>query len=535
MEKTLGALIDLRLSRRQFIGGALAAGAALYTTTALPAWAKSASLKLHTVDAVELLPDYQYHVIATWGDAVTATETFGYNCDYNAYMPLNGSADHGLLCTNHEYTEAKKMFPPFMEKTVAMAELELAAHGHSVLEIRKDKQWSVVKGGTYNRRITGTTPIVISGAAAGSERLKTSYDTTGALAMGTLGNCAGGKTPWGTVLIAEENFNNYFGGNSRGLKEEQNYLRYGVAGKEYYGFSKLIDRFHVNKEVNEANRFGWVVEYNPYDPKSVPKKRTALGRFKHESATVALAADRRVVVYSGDDENNEYLYRFVSHKPYTGDADILDDGILYVAQFDEKGMRWLPLIFGEGKLTPENGFHSQADVLIETRLAADLLGATPMDRPEDIEVHPNGTIYVALTNNRTRTIPNIANPRRLNIHGHIISLTPPDGDHGADNFTWDIVMLGGKEFSCPDNLAIHPDGSLWIATDGQPKTLDASDSLYKRQKDGLLLRFLNAPKGAEVTGPEFTPDGKTVFVSIQHPDNLKPYVIAITHKKGRVI
>ncbi len=535
MEKTLSALIEQRLSRRAFIGGALAAGAALYTTTALPAWAKSASLKAHNIDAIELLPDYQYQIIAAWGDAVTATETFGYNCDYNAYMPIKGSSAHGLLCTNHENTNIKKMVPAFEKQTAEHVAIALAAHGHSVLEIKKEKQWQVVKDSKYNRRITGTTPIVISGTAAGSDRLKTSYDTTGKLGMGTLGNCAGGKTPWGTVLIAEENFNNYFGGDGSGTKEERNYTRYGVGAKNDYGWSELVNRFDINKELNEANRFGWVVEYNPYDSKSTPKKRTSLGRFKHESATVTLAADRCVVVYSGDDEANEFLYRFVSNKPYTGNADILDDGTLYVAQFDEKGMRWLPLIFGEGKLTPENGFNSPADILIEARIAASLLGATPMDRPEDIEVHPDGTVYISLTNNRTRTTTDAVNPRRLNIHGHIISLTPPSGDHAAENFTWDIVLLGGKELSCPDNLAIHPDGSLWIATDGQPKTMDASDSLYKRQKDGSLLRFLNAPKGAEVTGPEFTPDGKTLFVSIQHPDNGKPAVIAVTHKKGKVI
>lgn len=547
MAFTLEQLIDARITRRALLGGA----GALLASTALPRMVFAADEPLtplphEQVQGLSLARGYEAQVLASWGDAIRADVRpfhplsqspdlqevqFGYNCDYIAYMPLpygSKSSDRGLLCVNHEYTHAPLMFPDYAgpkNKTRAQAAIELSAHGHSVLAVmRKESgEWEVVRDSPYNRRLSArTTYFRLTGPAAGSPRLRTAEDPTGTSVLGTLGNCAGGKTPWGTVLIAEENFNNYFGGKIAGTPEYRNHRRYGVGMEDWYGWRKFYPRFDLDQEQNEANRFGWVVEYDPYEPAVTPVKRTALGRFKHESATVTTAYDGRVVVYSGDDERFEYLYRFVSSRAYDPvdrmkNDGLLDDGVLYVARFDEKGLTWLPLEFGTWPLNEKEGFASQADVLIETRRAAELMGATPMDRPEDIEVHPEtGTVYVSLTNNLLRLLPNAANPRINNIHGHIIALKPPRGNHAADQYEWEIALLGSEALSCPDNLAIDPKGRLWVATDGQPKTLDAADSLYLMQGD-TPLRFLNAPLGAEVTGPEFTPDGKTLFVSIQHP------------------
>ena len=390
--------------------------------------------------------------------------------------------------------------------------------------------------------------MVITGAVAGHDRLKTSSDPTGTRVIGTLNNCAGGKTPWGTILIAEENFNGYFGGDISKTNEERNYKRLGISTDSWYSWVKYFDRFNVEKEPNEPNKFGWMVEIDPYDPTSTPKKRSALGRFKHEGATVILNKDNSVVAYSGDDQRFDYLYKFVASKKFNpndraANMDILEDGTLYVAKFNEDGnVNWMPLVHGDGPLTAQNDFNSQADVLIETRRAADLLGATQMDRPEDVEPNPvNGKVYVMLTNNSKRKEANIVNPRVENIHGHVLELTPPggmgkDADHTADTFTWDIFLLGGNPansedkssyhpgaeswVSCPDNMAVDHKGRLWISTDGAPKS-DIPDGMHATDVSGagraLTKFFFACPEGAEMCGPEFTPDGTTLFVAVQHP------------------
>jgi secreted PhoX family phosphatase len=443
--------------------------------------------------------------------------------------------------------------------TRELVEIEMAAHGNSIIEIRRGTagKWAVAAGSSYARRITALdTPMRVSGPAAGHPRLRTRRDPTGTRVIGTLNNCAGGITPWGTYLSAEENFHGYFSGKAEGTLEERNHRRYGVPGSAYQ-WARHHDRFDVRVEPNEPNRFGWIVEIDPYDPSSTPIKRTALGRTKHEGAESIVNVDGRVVVYSGDDERFEYVYKFVSDgrvEPGNRAANLrlLDSGTLFVARFDEDGTAtWLPLVWGTGPLTPEQGFVSQADVLIEARRAADLLGATPMDRPEDVEPDPvSGRVYVILTNNEGRRAgdanarrrPNRANPRPENHWGHIIEMVPPGGDHAALKFGWDVLVRGGDPrqqsvgalfnpatstsgwFACPDNCAVDGRGRLWIATDqgtAWKKASGTADGLWaletQGERRGTGRMFFRVPVGAEMCGPVLTPDDTTLFLAVQHP------------------
>ena len=590
-EPPLAALIDLRLSRRAALTGlaATAAAGALgsgFLTAVGRAMAGTSSLAFREVahgmtTGVQTAPGYSAQVLIRWGDAVApgapafdianqsaaAQETqFGYNNDFMAYLPLplgSDNAENGLLCISHEYTNPHLMWPLGGKKgsydrlSKAQMEVEMAAHGHSVIEIEKRAgAWRVVADSRYNRRFTPLgTEMRLSGPAAGHDRLKTRADPSGTRVIGTIANCAGGTTPWGTVLIAEENFQFYFRGDIETTGEARNYKRYGLDRKKGVAWARHHDRFSVEKEPNEPNRFGWVVEIDPYDPASTPVKRTALGRFKHEGATTVVNPDGRVTVYSGDDQRFDYLYRFVTDGRFDpgnreANRDLLDAGTLYAAKFAADGtLTWLPLVFGTGPLTAANGFHSQADVSIETRHAADLLGATPMDRPEDVETNPvSGRTYVLCTNNTKRKADQVdaANPRAKNRHGHVIELIPPGegkaADHTATAYRWEFFLLGGNPanpqdkamylaevskdgwLSTPDNCTFDAQGRIWIATDGQPKS-GIADSVYAADTTGpgrgLTRCFFNAPSGAEICGPTFTPDYRTLFVAIQHPGDDK--------------
>lgn len=360
-------------------------------------------------------------------------------------------------------------------------------------------------------------------------------------------------TPWGTFLSGEEGSNGFFGGSIADLADEALLSRYyygETKGVGEYGWARIEPRFDVSREPNEPNRFEWVVEIDPFDPDAMPVKRTALGRFAHEGAHCAVAPDGRVAVYMGDDWEFEYLYRFVSRDAWNPDdraanRDLLDDGVLSVARFNaEGGLDWLPLVFGQGPLTSGNGFSDQGDVLIQTRRAADLVGATPMDSPEGYKPHPTtGKVYVALTGNESRTPSqtDAANPRADNRYGHMLELTPPDTgagpDHAADRFDWRVMLLCGSydgavpsagfqpdvapqdRFFAPDNINFDAEGRMWVCSDG-PGDRD-EDGLWVMSLDGdqagrsrLVYR---PPAGAECCGPAFTPDGGTMFVSIQHP------------------
>ncbi|NJS13341.1 MAG: PhoX family phosphatase [Sphingopyxis sp.] len=581
--ETIGDIIEQRLSRRAVIGGlgafaltgcATVGDSASSVTTAPAAAAKPfdfPELVRGLDETHHVAAGYRADVLIRWGDPLFADSPtfdpmaqtaekqrrqFGYNNDFLGYVPLpKGDADErGLLCVNHEYTSTLIMFPGVaasypQSMTEGACRTEMAAHGGSVVEVaRRGETWSVVVDSKYNRRVTAdTTLMTISGPAAGHPRMRTSADPAGRTVAGMFNNCAGGITPWGTWLSAEENVNlNFMGEVPLGHPETANHKRMGVPGGAYQ-WGRFDDRYNVAKEPNEPNRYGWIVEIDPLDPAAKPKKRTALGRFKHEGAETVIAPDGRVVLYMGDDQRFDYVYKFVTKARYNpndraANRDLLDDGTLYVARFDADGtVQWLPLVHGFGPLTLVNGFASQADVVIEARRAGDLLGATPMDRPEDVEPDPrSGRVWVMLTNNNRRKADqvNAANPRADNRFGHIIEIREPGGDFTATSSRWEILVRCGDPlnaavgaswnpatsadgwFGSPDNCAIDPQGRLWVSTDGNDAT-GAADGLWALETEGAGRgtgrHFYRCPVGAELCGPRFTPGGNTLFVAVQHP------------------
>jgi uncharacterized protein len=571
------------ISRRAMLKGMAAGGAfGLFGCSALGGTAGggdgSAPLSFAEVprsedDKHHVAPGYNVQVLLRQGDPLKPgapeynpmTQTgadqeqqFGTDADFVSYMPLpygSKSSTRGLLGVNHENHRAAICFPGNPKQlTREQVDIQMAAQGFSIAEIVKEgNQWRVVKDSRYNRRISTNTPMRIAGPAAFHERMRTSVDTTGTRAVGTFNNCAGGTTPWGTMLTAEENFQGYFSGDATKGPEAAARRRYNVTGKgRYADWGRYHDRFNLDKEPNEPNRFGWIVEIDPYQPELRPVKRTALGRCAHECATHAISHDNRIAIYSGDDARMEFVYKFVTSKPYDpknreANADLLDQGTLYVARFEENGkMRWLPLVHGQGPLTAANGFNNQGDVLIEARRAGTLLGATPMDRPEDVEANPaTGRVYVVMTFNeqRTQAQVNVANPRANNKYGHIIEIVPPlvNGrpDHAATECDWGFFIVAGNPADpshnaryanaptangwvcAPDNVAFDPKGRIWISTDGQDDAAGFNDSLYgaatSGPRRGATKCFFVGPRGSEICGPEFTPDGRTLFLAIQHP------------------
>lgn len=576
-------------------------------------------------DAIEVALGYEAKLLVRWGDPIFAgaaaldprgiadgsllaagsaaaqARQFGYNCDAIEFFPLDRSGRRGLLCVNHEYTNDELIFPDRLamgrEGAAALAawskahpeatHLGLAAHGVSVLEIELvDTAWRLKTGSRYTRRITGTTPAEIHGPARGHQLLRTSGDPAGTRVLGTLANCSGGRTPWGTYLSAEENFQDYFGG-MRSLAADANadarvlaaHRRFPMHESSYHGWEHIDTRFDLRVEPREALRFGWMVEIDPEDPRAPPRKRTALGRFAHESAACTTTGDGRVALYMGDDDAFEYVYKFVSAgrwKPRnrTANRDLLDSGVLYAARFDADGTgEWLPLVHGQGPLTPQGGFADAGEVLINTRHAADLLGATPMDRPEDIAVHPvTRRVYVALTKNPERTLAQkrdsnatrpvdhrvgAANPRPQSEFGHILEIEEDGDDAGARRFRWNVFLLPGDPaatdvrhlarlaeispgalgagdtyyagyagtpppapMACPDNLEFDGVGNLWIVTDGKQPHGHNNGAFavpVAGPERGYLRQFMSGPVGAEICGCAFTPDGETLFLSIQHP------------------
>jgi secreted PhoX family phosphatase len=545
---------------------------------------------LSDADTVTVPEGYVAQVLQAWGEPVgvagnlpafrhdgrnTAAEQavqMGMHHDGLAFFPLQGS-ERGLLAMNHEYGDHGLLFADggreWGPEQVAKSQ---AAHGLSVCEIARqaDGSWAAVRPSRYARRVTLQTPFAVGGPAAGHPLMQTAADPSGRRVLGTLANCAASRTPWGTYLSGEENFIGYFLGPNRPNAHE---ARWGLRPGEPWGYrwAEHDARFDASAHPNEPNRFGWVVELDPFDPSSTPVKRTALGRAAHEGATVALTKDGRAVVYSGEDARFESIYKFVSRdrvKPggAQGNATLLDHGTLYVARFDADGTgRWLPLVHGQGGLTREAGFADQGEVLIKARQASDRLGATKMDRPEWIAVDPQGQVYVTLTNNSQRGAPgrpgvDAANPRENNTGGHILRWRE-DGDFDGETFRWEHFVLAGDPaaeradargrmkgprdaaaFACPDGLWVDGRGVLWIQTDMSSSEMGAGVAFLEKDSatppppgprelvklgnnamlaadpaTGEIRRFLVGPVGAEITGIDMTPDGRTMFVNIQHP------------------
>jgi secreted PhoX family phosphatase len=581
-------ILTRRLSRRDVLKTAAVASSVAIIGSAAMDPATAAAQRVSTprfarieptapeVDDVKVPEGYYTRTLIRWGEPLSASapthnvweqtpeaqsQQFGYNCDFVGFLPLplgSTASSRGLLAVNHEYTNEELMFSQYdpANPTRTQVDVAIAAHGMSVVEIQRapDGTWSYVRDSRYNRRLTGETQMRISGPAAGHPWMMTSEDPTGTTVRGTLNNCAGGKTPWGTVLTAEENFHQYFG-NLNGL--DRNDIRYAMHRR--YGmpaeaserqWEKFHPRFDVAAEPNEGFRHGWMVEVDPYDPTMTPIKRTALGRFRHEAATIGVAPNGQVVAYMGDDATFEYVYKFVTAGRYNprnraANMNLLDEGTLYVGKFNDDGSgEWMPLIYGQGPLTPENGFGSQAEVVINVRKAADLLGATKMDRPEDVEPNPvTKKIYVALTNNTQRgtegrASTDGANPRARNATGHVIEISETGDNYAATTFRWEMFILAGlpsdpttffagfdksqvSPIGAPDNFAFDNIGTLWIATDGAARAIRYNDGLFavpvQGSQRGNVQQFFSTVTGSEVCGPEFTPDNRTLFLAIQHP------------------
>jgi hypothetical protein len=578
---SLADVVRARLSRRGFLQGtaALAASGALPAILTGCAGAAGAQatpgfkpLGVSSDDAVRVPEGYVATVLYRWGDPVglaagspafkpdgsnTAEEQAlqaGMHHDGIHYFPLpfgSSSSTHGLLAMNHEYTDDGLLHPDgFANWDAQKVRKAQNAHGVSVIEVRLAAAgWEVIRPSRYARRITAATPIGIGGPAAGAAAMRTAADPSGREVRGTINNCAHGYTPWGTYLTCEENWDFYFTAAEPTPDQRRNGIRPKSRG---YRWEEWDERFDAGKHPNEPNRFGWTVEIDPYDPQAKPVKRTALGRFGHEGAWPAVARDGRVVIYQGDDRAFEYVYKFVSRDRWNrtdraANRDLLDHGTLYVARFHEDGTgEWVELVFGKNKLTPQGGFADQADVLIRTRAAGDAVGATKMDRPEWIAVHPaTNEVYCALTNNAQRGTPqipglNAANPRSNNVFGHIVRWREDGDDPAALKFKWDIFALAGDPqhpdadkrgnvkgdaYGSPDGLWFDDGGILWIQTDVSSSTLGKGH--YERLGNNMMLaadvrtgetrRFLTGPRGCEVTGVITTPDRRTMFVNIQHP------------------
>lgn len=576
-ETDFSKIVDRATSRRGFLGAGIAFGATAFVlgTTALTPARAAASGRLafqqvaaNTLDTVTVPDGYSWHIVAKWGDAMWSDSiafdqttrgtgesqelSFG---DNNDGMALYTKEGRNILAVNNEYTNRPIIYGNRESKLPENADdvrKGKAAHGVSVIEIAQtDGRWNIVKDSPYNRRITADTPMEITGPARGHDLLKTAADPSGTTSLGTWNNCGNGRTPWGTYLACEENFNGYFSSSNAENVPSDELKRYGVGNEDWgYAWATADERFDISKHPNEPNRAGYIVEIDPLDPTSTPKKRTALGRFKHENADVVLAEDGRVVVYMGDDERGEFLYKFVSDGKYAvgGDnSDLLETGSLYVAKFEDSGRgEWVAL-------TPSStGMNSQAEICVYTRMAASAVGATTMDRPEWVASNPTkAESYCALTNNKNRGVKpnkggdptpvNGPNPREKNNYGQVVRWRPDNGNHGSTGFAWDLFVTAGNptvhndayagssnvnaenNFNSPDGLGFDSAGLLWIQTDGKYSNegdfagQGNNQMLVGDPDTGEIRRFMVGPRECEITGITFSPDRRTVFIGIQHP------------------
>ena len=549
------------------------------STTGLGVQPKSAgvgfkSIPVTSADAVVVPEGYKAQVLIAWGDPIgdtrgmpafkfdasnTAEEQAlqsGMHHDGMYFFPLplgSNNSSHGLLVTNHEYPDNTLLFPDGMANwSLAKVRKSQAALGCSVQEIQlADGAWRTVKPSRYARRIHANTPMRVGGAAAGHPLMRTAASPTGRESFGTFNNCANGWTPWGSYLTCEENFSFHFKPHPEANGFEE---RYELTSKVRFSFrwGEADPRFDASQNRNEPNHFGWVVEFDPYDPNAIPVKRTSLGRFSHEGARYTECKDGRIAIYSGDDRNFEYIYKFVTSKPWnktdrSANRDLLDEGTLYVARFSADGAgEWIEQTHGKNGLTAENGFDSQAAVCMFARAAGDRVGATKMDRPEWIAQDPQtGDLFCTLTNNFARGEkgmegPNPSNARAPNRFGQIIRWSEAGNDTAATRFRWETFVLAGDSnhedprvrgningdlFASPDGLMIDERGVIWVQTDMSPALLLKGDHAIYGNNQMLAIdpvtrearRFLTGPRGCEITGACLTPDGKTMFVNMQHP------------------
>ncbi|WP_434287617.1 PhoX family protein [Celeribacter sp. SCSIO 80788] len=597
------AVVERAISRRGFLGGALAFGSGalamgaglLSSTTAARAEGAGFAFKpipIGTDFDIHVPEGYQWKVLVRWGDALfseaqgayspetgvpvaMSDKVFGENTDG---METFVDGDKTILAINSEYVNPKINLPADSEgmpKNADEVTLLKNMQGVTVVEVADNGNgFEVVVDSPYNRRITHETQMTMDGPAAGSALVQTNADPEGMSPKGTMNNCGSGKTLWGTYLTCEENFNGYFGATGE-FTETEGLKRYGIGGEGRYAYEKFDARYDLSKEPNEPNRHGWVTEINPLDATSIPVKHTALGRFKHENAEMVQAADGRVVVYMGDDERGEFMYKFVSNGTWTegGSTEgLLSDGTLYVAKFnDDLTGEWLAL-------TPETTGMSLEEILVFSRMAGSKVGATTMDRPEWIAANPlKCEAYCALTNNSNRgvktnaggdeMIANGPNPRDTNEFGQIVRWRPEGEDHGSEKFGWDLYVMAGNPtvydnayagspnvnegnmFNAPDGMAFSSDGYLWIQTDGEDSNegdfagQGNNQMLIGNTETGEIARFLTAPNGAEVTGLTWSADKKVAFVGIQHPGGSWPdgagkprsSVIAVWREDGALI
>lgn len=557
-------------------------------------------------DGCVVAAGYTASVLAPWGTPLndSATEwksdgsntfddqlnSMGMHHDGMHYFPINGSSADGLLVVNHEYIDQRALHPAGPttgadgKRPVDEVRKEINAHGVAVVRIKRiDGKWQVIKNDPLNRRFTADSIMDIAGPVAATDYLVTPFSMNGTQTRGTNNNCGNGYTPWGTYLTCEENWPGYFRNDGVRTADQERLGNFGASTR--YGWDTVAgDATEVDDEFtrwdvtvkaadatgdyrNEANGFGYIVEIDPYNANTRAIKRSAIGRFRHEGCWPGkLEAGKPVVFYSGDDARFEYIYKFVSRAVWDpADANpsdrlatggkYMNEGTLYVARFNEDGTGvWLPLtedsITNDGR-TLGAVYGNLANIIINTRGAADLLGATPMDRPEWCAVSPvNGEVYFTLTNNTRRTEANAANPRIDNAYGHIIRWREADDLSG---FEWDIFVFGSNdsagpdvnlsgltdlnEFASPDGLGFDNRGVLWIQTDnGSDVADDTNDqvlavvptnvvdgegkpTVINAETQEQLKRFFVGPNGCEVTGLAFSPDNTSMFVNIQHPGN----------------
>lgn len=455
-------------------------------------------LKPSTDDELKLANGLRYRPIIKWNTLINDQDTFGYNNDFTCFLPLDSqNPKDGLLWVNHEYVNSLFVsgydrHDKEQKRSIAQVDKEMYNVGGSIIRIQQNAagHWNLVENDAFNRRITAKTPIEFNWDVP----IKGARE-----AIGTLSNCSGGITPWNTFLSCEENYDNCFGETMYDQDNVPSHMPSSYGWEQFYDYP--------------PEHYGWVVEIEPLTGSA--QKHVALGRFAHECCTLVSLKDKRVVAYSGDDKNDEHLYKFIASKPES-----LKEGTLYVASL-EKG-QWLALDWDKHPVLQQR-FDNQTEVLIRAREAAKLLGATPLNRPEDIEIDPvTGAIFVSLTNNK----------KRGDYHGSILKIEEAGGRYDALRFTSSTYKAGGEEtgFSCPDNLAFDQVGNLWMTSDMSGSAMNKPDNAYTNFKNnslfviprygdraGEVIRVANAPSDAELTGPWFAPDGDTLFLSVQHP------------------